>query len=205
MTALPKKLRITARDYLALEANATYKSEFYQGEIFAMAGASPAHNRVKSNFEGELYLRLRGSPCRTASSDQRVLVSATGLYTYPDIVIVCGEPAYDPIDANTLINPRVLIEVLSPSTEHYDRTTKFDQYKQLESAREYLLVGQDEPRIDRFIKGDDGRWTHDSFVGLEASLSLASVDAKDINLADIYQGITFPEVESPSPTIPENK
>ncbi len=193
MSAVPKSRKLTESEYLALENAAAFKSEFFNGEMFAMAGALPPHNKIKSQFEGELYMRLKGGPCGTTSSDQRVKVDPTGLYTYPDIVIVCGEPELDPLDQSTIVNPRILIEVLSESTEHYDRTIKFDHYKQIDSLREYLLVSQDEPRVERYVRGDDGRWTHDAFVGLEATFSLESVPAKDIPLADLYRGIAFPE------------
>lgn len=193
MSAVPKPRKLTEQEYLALENAAAFKSEFYNGEMFAMAGALPPHNFIKDNCIFEMKLRLKGSPCRTASSDQRVRVHRTGLYTYPDIVIVCGEPELDPLDQSTIVNPRVLIEVLSESTEHYDRTIKFDHYKQIDSLREYLLVSQDEPRVERYARGDDGRWTHDAYVGLEATFSLESVPAKDIPLADVYRGIAFPE------------
>ena len=193
MSALPKRQKLTAQEYLAIENAAEFKSEFYDGEMFAMAGALPPHNYIKDNFIYQLGKRLDGGPCFTASSEQRVLFDRTGLYTYPDIVVICGEPEYDPADSRTLVNPRVLIEVLSPSTAHYDRTIKFDHFRNLDSAREYVLVSQDEPRVERFARGDDGRWTHDAFAGLEATFSLVSVGAKDIPLADIYKRITFPE------------
>jgi Uma2 family endonuclease len=192
MSAVPKR-RMTAAQYLALEQKAEFKSEYYDGEMFAMAGATPPHNKIKSQFEGELYLRLKGGPCSTTSSDQRVHIFRTGLYTYPDIVVVCGEPEYDPEDANTLLNPRVIVEVLSPSTERYDRTTKFRHYRQIPSAREYILVSQDEPLIEQYVRGDDDRWTYYSYAGIDATFSLAMVDAKDIPLADVFRGIVFPE------------
>lgn len=193
MSAIPKSRKLTAQEYLAIENAAPFKSEFFDGEMFAMAGAAPPHNKIKSQFEGELYLRLKGGPCLPYSSDQRILVDRTGLYTYPDIAIVCGEPELAPKDRSTIVNPRVIVEVLSESTEHYDRTIKFDHYRKIDSMREYILVAQDQPRVERYVRGDDGRWTHDAFVGLDAAFSLESVAAKDIPLADVYRGIAFPE------------
>jgi Uma2 family endonuclease len=197
MSALPKPRKLTVQEYLAIENAAALKSEFFDGEMFAMAGALPPHNKIKSQLEGEFYLRLKGSPCGTTSSDQRIKVGRTGLYTYPDIVIICGEPELDPNDRSTIVNPLVLIEVLSESTEHYDRTIKFDHYRKIDSAREYVLVSQDQPRVERYVRGGDDRWTHDAFVGLDATFSLESVPAKDISLADIYRGIMFPEASRP--------
>ena len=193
MSAIPKPRKLTAREYLAIENAAEFKSEFFDGEMFAMAGASAAHCFIRDNVNFEIRKRIDGGPCRMASSDLRVKVNPTGLYTYPDIVIVCGNPELDPDDPNTLVNPRVLVEVLSPSTEHYDRTIKLDHYRKIDSAREYVLVSQDEPRVERYARGDDGRWTHDAYTGLDATFSLESVPAKDIPLADIFRGIAFPE------------
>src|SRR5580700_504453 len=114
MSAVTKQ-KFTVAEYLARERLADFKSEFFNGEIFAMAGASREHNRVKENLVGELFARLKGGNCQTFSSDQRVLVEATGLYTYPDIMIICGDIAYDSIDRDTLTNPVAIIEILSPS------------------------------------------------------------------------------------------
>ncbi len=193
MSALPKRHKLTEQEYLAIENAAAFKSEFFDGEMFAIAGALPAHNFIKDNVNYQIRKRIDGGPCLMASSDQRIKVGPTGLYTYPDIIIVCGEPELAPNDRSTIVNPRVLIEVLSPSTEHYDRTIKFDHYRTIDSAREYILVSQDQPRVERFVRGDDGRWTHDAYTGLDATLSLESVPAKDIPLADIYRDIAFLE------------
>ena len=146
MSALPKP-KLTVAEYLARERRAEFKSEFFNGEVFAMAGASRAHNFVKENLIGELFARLKGGPCRTLSSDQRVSVAATGLYAYPDIIILCGPAVSDPADDDTLTNPTVLIEVLSPSTERYDRGAKFRNYQKIPSLLEYVLVAQDEAVI----------------------------------------------------------
>ncbi|HEX4610807.1 MAG TPA: Uma2 family endonuclease, partial [Urbifossiella sp.] len=141
-TAPPRKL--TAAEYLAIERAAPFKSEFYAGKMFAMSGASPAHNTIKDNLIVSVGSSLRGSGCRTLSSDQRVRVNATGLYTYPDVLILCGPGEYAAEDPYTLLNPKVIIEVLSDSTEKYDRGAKFRQYKRLPSLMEYVLVAQDE-------------------------------------------------------------
>ena len=194
MSALQKS-SLTSLQYLALERRAEFKSEFYKGEMFAMAGASHKHNRVKENLIGELYSQLKHGRCSTYSSDQRVLVDRTGLYTYPDIVILCGPAEFDPNDADTLINPTAIIEVLSPSTEKYDRGAKFRNYQQIASLNEYVLVGQDEAVIERFIRQSDGSWGLVSFVGLNATLVFTSVPA-GIPLADIYAGVDFPDANA---------
>jgi len=191
MSALPKP-RLTASQYLSIERRAQYKSEFFDGEMFAMAGASFKHNEIKDALIAALRAIFKAGRCRTLSSDQRVLVDRTGLYTYPDIVILCGPGEFDPIDPETLTNPSVIIEVLSPSTEKYDRGQKFRNYQQIASLQEYVLVAQDEPVIDRYIRQPDGAWGLISFVGLTETLAFISI-AASVPLADIYAGVDFPD------------
>src|SRR5262249_45016959 len=145
-------------EYLAIERASETKSEFYGGEMFAMAGAMPEHNRAKENLIIRMGAQLFGGRCQSFSSDQRVKVSRTGLYTYPDIVIVCGKPEYAPKDRGTLVNPQVVFEVLSESTEEYDQGAKFRHYQQLPSVREYILVSSVEMRIERYVRQPDGTW-----------------------------------------------
>ncbi len=191
MTAVAKT-KLSVLEYLASERRAEFKSEFFQGEMFAMAGASPAHNFIKENLSIELGTRLKGGPCRALSADQRIKVERTGLFTYPDLLIFCGDPAYDEEDPYTLLNPVAIIEVLSPSTEKYDRGAKFRNYQQIPSLTEYILVAQDEAVCERFVRSADGSWAFVSFVGLAAEMDFTSVRAK-IPLADIYNGVTFAE------------
>ena len=195
MTAL-REPKVSVAEYLAAEKTAAFKSEYFNGETFAMAGASRPHNRVKDNLIGELHARFKGGPCQTFSSDQRVLVDRTGLYTYPDLVIVCGEVETAEHDDDTVTNPRVVVEVLSPSTERYDRTTKFRHYQQMPSVQEYLLVSQAEPLCERFTRQDDGSWALVSFVGLDAAVELRSVGVR-VPLADLYAGVEFPPPDPP--------
>ena len=143
------KTQLSVEDYLAIENDALFKSEFYEGEMFAMAGASHTHNFVKHNLERAIGNRLEAGPCRAASSDQRVRIERSGLFTYPDIVILCGKPKFSPRDPLAIINPTAIVEILSPSTEDYDRGTKFKQYRQIPGFREYILVSQDEAEIGR--------------------------------------------------------
>lgn len=191
MSAIPKK-RLTPAQYLEIEGKAEFKSEFYNGEMFAMPGATPKHNYVKSNLEGEIFVRVKGTACRATSSDQRLLVTPSGLYTYPDIIIVCGTPEYAFHDANTLVNPTVIIEVLSDSTERYDRTTKLMWYQQIESLKEYIMVAQDRPWCEVVSRRDDGSWTLGIVADMKSELAVASMSIR-IPLADIYAGVNFPE------------
>jgi Uma2 family endonuclease len=192
MSAIPK-IKLTPAEYLTRERAAEFKSEYYRGEMFAMAGASKERVSAAVNLIGELHNRLKGGPCKVVSSDQRVTVSATGLYTYPDAAIVGGKAEYDPIDPNTLLNPVAIIEVLSPSIENYDRGAKFRQYQQIPSFKEYILVSQDEPVVERFVRQADDTWVLTVLTGLAGELAFATVPAR-IPIADIYAGVEFPEL-----------
>ncbi len=191
MTAIPKPGKLSVAEYLAIEEKAERKSEFHNGQMFLMAGASREHNLINRNLTGLLYVRLETTSCQVFLSDQRVKVDATGLYTYPDLSIVCGPPEYALEDRNTLVNPRVAIEVLSDSTERYDRTVKFRHYKQLPSLMEYVLVAQNEAAIERFTRLPDGTWAQSEFIGLDAVLTLHSVPAS-VPLREIYRDVEFP-------------
>jgi len=195
VSAVPKP-KLTAREYLEIERRAEFKSEFYKGEMFAMAGASREHNRIKDNLVGELFAQLKGGPCQSFSSDQRVMVDAIGLYTYPDIVILCGPGDYDPEDRDTLTNPTAIIEVLSPSTQKYDRVEKFLNYQKIPSLLEYVLVAQDEPRCERHSRQADGSWALVSFARLTDTLAFTFIPV-NIPLTDVYARATF--LEAPRP------
>ncbi len=191
MSAMPKPHKLTVAEYFAKEEKAERKSEFFDGEMFMMAGASREHNILTRNLTFELHLRLRESSCQVFVADLRVKVDRTGLYTYPDLLIVCGTPEYAPENRNTLTNPKVVIEILSDSTERYDRTTKFRHYKQLPSVQEYVLVSQDEPLIERYTRQSDGTWAQTDFVGLDVQMKLATVEVS-VPMADVYRGVEFP-------------
>jgi Uma2 family endonuclease len=197
MTAVPKlPPRLTPDEYLAIERKAEFKSEYLNGEMFAMAGASFAHTRIKDNLARLLNNQLDGGPCVATTSDLRVKVSATGLYTYPDVVIVCGPPEFEDSQVDTLVNPRVIIEVLSDSTAEYDRGTKYRHYQRIDSLQEYILVSQKEPAIEQLIRQPNGRWESATPAGLDSGLELVSMPAR-VRLADIYAGVTFPEPPKP--------
>jgi Uma2 family endonuclease len=191
MATAPTPL-LSPEEYLARERRAEIRSEFYRGEMFAMSGASWEHNLVKDNLAGEVRNQLKGGPCRVTTSDQRVKVSATGLYTYPDIVIVCDEPQFEDNVFDTLLNPRVVVEVLSDSTERYDRGVKFAHYRQLPSVQEYVLVAQDRPLVERYVRQPDDTWVLTAFSDMKQTFAFGTVPAK-VPLAEIYSGVEFPE------------
>lgn len=182
--------RLTPAEYLAAERASDRKHEFYRGEMFAMSGASRQHNRATVDLTVWLANQLRDSKCETFSTDMRVLVDRTGLYTYPDIIVTCEEPKFLDKEFDTLLNPRMLVEVLSDSTESYDRGKKFDHYRQVPSLREYLLVSQNEPRIDRYSLLEDGRWALEVAEGLDAKMRVDVADA-DLPLAEVYRRVDF--------------
>ncbi len=190
------KTRLSVEDYLTIENAAPFKSEFYAGEIFAMAGASSTHNFVKDNLIRSLGNRLESGRCRTASSDQRIRIERTGLFTYPDIVILCGKPKFSSRDPLAIINPIAIVEILSPSTEDYDRGTKFKQYRQIPGFREYVLVSQDEAAIERHTLQPDGSWNLTVIEGIGESIEVVSVGVT-IPLGEIYRDIEFTESATP--------
>jgi len=189
MSAVAKK-RLSTDEYLAIENAAEYKSEFYDGEMFAMAGASTRHCLIATNLSGELYSRFKGGRCKVLVADQRVKVVRIGLYTYPDVVIVCGPIEYAGDDPLSIVNPTAIVEVLSPETKNYDRGAKFRNYQKIPSLVEYVLMAQDEAVVERFIRQSDGSWGLVSFVGLDAELAFTSVPVR-IPLVEIYAGVAF--------------
>ncbi|HEX3314037.1 MAG TPA: Uma2 family endonuclease [Gemmataceae bacterium] len=188
MSTAPTR-RITPQEYLAIERAAETRSEYDAGEMFAMSGASWHHNLVKDNLAREIGQQLKEGPCRVVTSDLRVKVDATGLYTYPDIVVVCDEPHFEDDVHDTLLNPRVVIEVLSDSTEKYDRGKKFGHYQRVASLQEYVLVAQDEPVVERYERQPTG-WLLTTVRGLDAEFAFASI-AATVSLREIYRGVTF--------------
>jgi Uma2 family endonuclease len=154
-----RKIAYTFAEYIAMEAKSPTKHELVNGEIYAMAGGTPEHGRLSVNVQGELRNALRGRPCNVFNSDVRIRVLATGLATYPDATVICGRLETDAEDKNTLVNPVVLVEVLSDSTAAYDRDDKRAHYRRIPSLRDYLLVAQHDRRIEHYHRNDDGTWT----------------------------------------------
>jgi Uma2 family endonuclease len=189
------KTPLSSGEYLARERASAIRSEFYRGEMFAMSGASWEHTLIKDNLAREAGNRLKEGPCRVVTSDLRVKVDASGLYTYPDIIIVCDPPQFEDQVMDTLLNPRVIVEVLSDSTEKYDRGFKFANYRQLPSLQEYVLVAQDRPLVERYVRQDDATWVLTVFSDLAQPFAFASVGVQ-IPLADVYRGVRFPEKET---------
>ena len=188
MTAVAKR-RLTAEEYLAIERKAEFRSEYFAGEMFAMSGASREHNLIALNLGSELREQLKDRPCEAYTTDMRVRVPS-GLYTYPDVVVVCGSPKFDDDHVDTLLNPLLLIEVLSESTADYDRGTKFKHYRQITSLREYVVVDQAAAQIEHFVLGSDGKWSLTEIAGLDKTLSLESIECQ-IPLAEVYRKVTF--------------
>jgi Uma2 family endonuclease len=188
------KTRYTPEEYLALERKAAYKSEYYNGEIFAMAGASRRHVLIVTNLVAELRAQLKKRDCEVYSADMRLNVAPTGPYTYPDVIVVCGEPQFSDEQKDTLINPNVIVEVLSESTQGYDRGGKFEQYRTLESFKEYVLVAQDKPHVEHFTRQSDNRWILTETNNMEDSIELSSIGCS-LPLAEIYDKVELPEAQ----------
>ncbi len=184
---------VSPQEYLELDARADEKSEYFDGEVFAMAGGTLEHNLIVGNLIRELGNQLEERPCRVYPSDQRVKIPSTGLYTYPDVTVVCGDPHADPEDRRTLLNPVVIIEVLSETTEAYDRGDKFAHYQTLESLREYVLVASDRARIERFVRQEEGSdWVYGECGDADGVLALASIGCV-LSLPRVYSKVEFPE------------
>jgi len=186
MSALPKRKYISPGDYLTIERDALERHEYFDGEIFQMAGASISHITISGNVATELNLRLKKRDCRVLATDMRVHIPKTGLFTYPDVLVVCGKPQLLPDGhLDTLTNPILIIEILSPSTEGYDKGAKFDNYRSLESLREYLLVSQDARKVMRYTKQPDGSWVLMDFIGDKTEIELVSIECR-LTMDDIY-------------------
>jgi Uma2 family endonuclease len=192
-----EKHRYSIQDYYRIENDSTAKHEFRDGEILAMAGGSPQHALLAANFIGELHVRLKGKPCKPYGSDLRVRIAAHDRTVYPDVSVICGEVQLDPDDkaGHTALNPRVVVEVLSPSTEAYDRGDKFAAYREIPSLAEYVLVSHSEPRVETFFRQEDGTWSFASFVGLNAQAKLRAL-LLEISLSEIYADIEFPPADA---------
>lgn len=195
MSTVPAR-RLTPQEYLAMERNSQERRQFLDGETFLMSGASRKHNLVTGDLFAAIHSQLKGRPCEAYSADMRVKVQSTGLYTYPDIVVTCDKPRFEDAHVDTLLNPQAIIEVLSPSTEAWDRGGKFRHYRSLPSLREYVLVSQDQMSVERFVLNDAGEWSLSELQKPEDVLVLPSIGCS-VSLADIYARIEF---DPPAPT-----
>ena len=189
MSTLPETY-LTPEQYIEIERRAEYKSEYYQGEMFAMAGGNWSHALIVGNVLAALHAQLRSSLSETYLCDMRVLVGAAGLYTYPDVIVVCGEPQFLDDQRDTLLNPTLIAEVLSPSTEAFDRGRKFEHYRSLESLAEYVLVSSQRVSAELYARQPDGRWLLTAANSLEDTLELPAAACR-LALADIYEKVAF--------------
>jgi len=182
--------RLTPEQYLDAERAAEFKHEYYNGHIYAMSGGSYRHAQIIGGLVRELGNALKKRSCSVVPSDLRLRVSLDGLYTYPDVVVICGDPKFADDRSDTLLNPALIAEVLSPSTEAYDRGFKSAQYRTVESLEEYALVSPAEPRVEMFRRQPNGHWLLSEAVGLEAVCHFDSLDCA-IPLSEIYANVTF--------------
>jgi Uma2 family endonuclease len=185
MTATSAEQAMSPEQYLAFARAAEFKHEYWHGEVFAMAGASRRHNLLVGNVVYLLNSALRDRPCEVYPSDMRVSGAAGDIYTYPDVSVVCGEPTFGDQTSDTLLNPCVIVEVLSDSTEAYDRGKKFEHYRGIASVQHYLLVAQDQPLIELYTRQADGTWSlADRRMGDEVVLSALGCE---LAVADVYR------------------
>jgi Uma2 family endonuclease len=189
MSSVPTRL-LSEQEYLARERKAEFKSEFYRGEVFAMAGATREHNLIAANMSRALGNQLAGRPCEVYQSDMKVRVAATGLYTYPDVVVGCGELQFADGEKDVLLNPIFIAEVLSASTAAYDCGPKAAHYRMLDSLQEFLLVDQNVPFVEHYIREDSGTWRVARHEGVEAVIELKSLGCR-LALSDAYQKVQF--------------
>jgi Uma2 family endonuclease len=186
---LPEKKLISELEYLEMEIASAEKHEYYQGEIFAMAGATVEHNRIATNVTGEIYSKLKGKNCNVFNSDLRVHIQANSLYTYPDITVVCGEVEKLPNTLDTIINPTLIIEVLSASTKDYDRGTKFMLYRDIPSLKEYLVIDSTgKVHLEKWYKKEDGLWILNEYKSTEDTVPIESLSI-ELAMADVYRGV----------------
>ena len=195
--------RYTVEEYFKIDSDSQIRHEYVHGQIIDMAGGTDRHSRITVNAIGELRNRLRGKSCQPRDGNLRVRFGRKVIYGYPDALIVCGQPEFDPAAAanTTLLNPRVLVEVLSESTEAYDRGLKFERYREIESFEEYVLVAQDRPSIEVYRRQPSGLWTLQPYLGIESSAGILSAGI-ELPLREIYAGIDFPPEIQPESTSP---
>ncbi|KPV52470.1 hypothetical protein SE17_15340 [Kouleothrix aurantiaca] len=201
MTAQPKAA-ISEPEYLAFERGSAQKHEYYRGRVYAMTGAKEAHNLIAGNTLATLHAQLRRTPCRVYPSDMRVKVLRTGLNTYPDVVVVCGQPQFTDDVRDTLLNPTVIVEVLSESTERYDRGLKFENYRAIDTLQDYLLIAQDHHHIEQYTRQPNGKWQLTEANNLEESIRLDSINCT-LALADIYEKVELEGSDFPRDIPPE--
>ena len=198
MTAAPQPpRRYTIQEYLRMEYDAEQRHEYYDGEIVAMAGGTPRHSLIISNIIGEVRQRLKGGQCRIYEANLRVRIPNTKLYVYPDATVICGPTEHDADDAKqqTITNPKLIVEVLSPTTEHLDYGPKFRRYLECPSLDEHVLVTQDQPHVQSYFRQAEGRWLFTPVMEVEGTIKLRSRDI-ELPLSEIYAGVEFPQPDA---------
>jgi Uma2 family endonuclease len=189
MSTNPKQFT-TPEEYLEIDRASEERYEYFDGEMFLMSVGSARHNSIIFNIGGSLRAQTKGGRCRGFANSQRVLIDETGLYTYPDVIIVCGQPVF--AHGDTLVNPTLLVEVLSPSTGNYDKVGKFDHYRKIASLAEYILVAQDKPHVMRYVRHEDATWLLSETTDINASVALPSINWH-LTLSDVYDNVDFTE------------
>jgi len=180
--------RVTPEEYLERERKAETRSEYRNGEIVAMAGASLRHGRIVGNLTFQIRLALRNGPCEVFSTDLRLAVRAANMFTYPDVMVICGDPVLADNRRDIILNPVVLIEVLSKSTQDYDRGEKFASYRTIPSLAEYLTVSQDKIHVEQHTRQPDGHWLRTEFTEPSAIITLSSINV-ELRVADVYEKV----------------
>ncbi|MBW3596218.1 MAG: Uma2 family endonuclease [Planctomycetes bacterium] len=188
----PQPVRhLTPAEYLDIERRSELKHEYFAGEMFAMTGASKEHNLIAGNVFASLHQQLKRRPCMAFQNDMRVKIDETGLYTYPDVAAVCGKAEFEDAAVDTLLNPTLLVEVLSDSTEGYDRGKKFEHYRKIPSFCEYLVIAQDRVHVEQHVRQDNGQWLLSEFHGADDVVELTSIGYK-LSLTDVYDKVELP-------------
>jgi Uma2 family endonuclease len=181
---------VTPDEYLAAERLSDYRSEYLDGGVYPMTGGSVNHILITGNVTAELINQLRTRPCRVLAIDLKVLMPDSRKFFYPDVTVVCSELQFHDDRRDIILNPDLIVEVLSPSTEAFDRGAKFRAYQTIESLKEYVLVSQNEPLIEQYVRNGDGKWTYAAAAGLESSLALPSIECT-LSLSAVYDKVDF--------------
>lgn len=204
MSLPAEKQRLTVDEYLRMEQASTTRHEYHDGQIFDMSGGSFEHSLITSNTNRALGNALVGKPCKVLDSNLKIGIPSSGRFVYPDAHVLCGPPQFDARDPSrqTVTNPRLVVEVLSPSTESYDRGGKFNRYRELKSFEEYLLIAQDEPAVETFFRQPDGTWLFTPVNGIDSVATLRSLGI-DLRLADVYAGVEFAAEPEEGPLNPD--
>jgi len=195
MTAQPK-LAFSEEAYLGSERISAIKHEYYHGHSYAMSGAKEPHNLIAGNTLAALHSQLRHTPCRVYPSDMRVKVLRTGLLTYPDVMVMCGQPDFTDSTHDMITNPTIIIEILSPSTERYDRGMKFQHYRTIATLHDYLLIAQDQHHIEHYIRQENGQWLLQEVTDLDGEIHIQSI-ACILRLDDVYEKVDIDQSDTP--------